>query len=371
MRSKNMMVVFALYAIIVIAVTSISGCTTSRRGHGGGGSSAGLEITEYTIDPQEIYEDEGVDICLTVQNVGSKDMPGDSYLWIYGPDFERVWRMEGELEDAVDDDGLRIPTDQLLIGEQVQLYGNAEYDEDVPQGSQKEYTFYARLCYPYITTFTGNFYLISREEARAEKKEGRIYDVLSSGPIAISFARKERVVTARAVKNGVTFTGNAIRANIRGSGNINVGSVSINVGVSFETSEGGGKVPVVYLPFEITNRGDGFPTVPSRCTYGPDVKIEDRDKVAVTVEMNGRDITSMCGNDGDITTMEIDEGGERKTKTVAIVSLRGGRGYLSCKVKDLDFDVPMKQYDLEVNAYYEYYTTREQDVVVKSVEDIR
>jgi len=91
----------------------------------------------------------------------------------------------------------------------------------------------------------------------------------------------------------------------------------------------------------------------------------------VTDDFAIQNVASFLGIDFMGATMEIDEGGERKTKTVAIVSLRGGRGYLSCKVKDLDFDVPMKQYDFEVNAYYEYYITREQDVVVKSVEDIR
>ena len=356
-----------MYVLVVAITTSFSGCTTSS----GGGGDAGLEITDYTIEPQQIYADEGVNIYLTIQNVGSKDMPGDSYLWVYGPDFVNEWQMEGELSDAVSG-GYRIPTDQLLVGDQISLAGDAEYKGSVPQGNVKQYQFYARLCYPYVTTFTGDFYLVSRDEAIAEKKEGQIYDTLSSGPIGIDLVRKNRVITARATQKSINITGNPIRGTISGQGSVNVGNVGVNVQVSFETGENGGNVPVVYLPFEITNRGDGFPTVPSRCTYGPDVSTQNRDKVAVSVSLDGRDITSMCGNAGDHTTIQLDmSNGHRETRTVDIVSLRGGRGYLSCRVRDLDFSVPKKQYNFEVDAYYEYYTTKEQDVVVKSVKDIR
>ncbi len=349
--------------ILALITTLLAGCVNAPSSGGGGGSSAGLEITYFDVTPKEIYEDEGVDIFVTIENIGDKQLFGDSKLWIYGPSYEE-WSGEGEMADAFSLSGLTINTRNMYKGEQREVTGSLYYIGDVQAGTYKQYDIYARLCYPYSTTFTGNFIVVSRDEARLNKKQGTLYDVLSSGPVGIDFMRKDR-----------TITGNAVRGSVSISGSGSVGGIRLRIDADYRTGEGS-TVRYVSLPIEIYNRGSGFPTLPADCSLGPNVDYENRGYVAVQVLLNGYDITQSCfpAEDTREVNLVFDDGSVRASM-VGIVKLRKDgntftRGRISCKIKDIDFDTPNQQHTLDVIAYYDYYVDRFSTVRVKSLEDL-
>ncbi len=353
--------IFRLLSVIAISLfVFLAGCTTSS---GGSSSAAGLEITKYEISPQTIYEDESIDVDIIVENRGSKTMLADSRLWIYGPSHNE-WMASGEMVDAFSTSGLTIRSEDMLPGDYDEIYGSFNYIGDVAQGTHKEYEFVARVCYPYMTSYVGNFYAISRDEARLEKQTGKKYDVLSSGPIGISFVKSNRVLT-----------GNAVRGSVNIEGNARVGGVTLVIQGEYRSGEGQ-SVRFVSLPIEISNRGDGFPTLPTGCDLGPDVDASEKGYVAVRVLLNGEDITSSCFDTPDTREVRVTySDGRTTTGLFGIVKLRreGGKyttGRITCRIEGLDFDTPEKQYNLDVEAYYDYYITRKQTVTVKSVEDI-
>ncbi|GEM_PF-5049055 len=358
-----------LAIIVILIFVSLSGCTRSTPGSSSG-SGAGLEIARYEVYPKTIYEDESVDIDLVIENRGSKTLLDDAKLWIYGPS-SNEWLASGELEDAFSLSGLIINLEDMMPGDYDEVYGSFEYIGDVQQGTHKEYDFIARLCYPYVTTYVGNFYVVSRDEARLERKTGNIYDVLSSGPIGISFERRERVITGNVVKE----TGKAVRGSVYIGGETEVEGISIRIQGTYRTGTGE-TVRYVSLPIRIYNRGDGFPTLPSECELGPDVDSEERGYVAVRVLLDGYDITQSCFRDEDTRRVSVTyNNGNVGVGWFGIVKLRRERdryteGRITCRLEGLDFDTPERQYTLEVEAYYDYYTERRDRVIVRSVEDI-
>lgn len=345
----------SLWVLVSLSIL-LSGCV--NRG-ASSASNAGLVIDVFDISPQEIYEGEDVFIDLVVRNAGNKNMPDDSRLWIYGINFKRTWQPSGDIVYATNRDGLDIPTKDLMPGEQISLSGSLTYIADISQGVTKEYEIYARLCYPYITTYATNLWVVNRDEARLEKKKGIEYDKLSSGPISIAFTLKDRTVTGRAVSGTINI-----------GGSTEIGSTTININVNYETNEEGNTVRTLYLPFEIINRGGGIPFVPNRCQNGPNLKFEESNKVALHIELDGQDITSMCTTPENLKTITLNIGGNSRTADIAIVNLRNNKGRITCKIRDLDFDVPQKSYDIEVTAFYDYYITQSRKVIVKSEEDI-
>ena len=344
------------FGIIVSIAILLSGCT------GGGSStssSAGLVIDIFDISPREIYEGEDVFIDLVVRNAGNKDMPENSRLWIYGSNFDTTWQPSGDIVYATNKDGLEIPTKDLIPGDQISISGSLTYLADIPQGITKEYEIFARICYPYLTTYATNLWVVNRDEARLEKKKGIEYDKLSSGPIGISFTLKDRTVTGRAVRGTINVGGSA-----------QVGTTTINININYETDDNGNTIRTLYLPFEITNRGGGIPLVPYRCQNGPVLTPEESNRVALHIELDGQDITSMCTAPENLVTTTLNIGGNARTVDIAIVKLRENKGRITCKIKNIDFDVPQKSYDIEVTAFYDYYITESRKVIVKSEEDI-
>ncbi|NPA38575.1 MAG: hypothetical protein GXN99_02145, partial [Candidatus Nanohaloarchaeota archaeon] len=92
---------------LIVAIIAVSGCTSG----GGVSSSAGLVIDEFSITPKEIYDDNDyVDVDIVLRNAGSKDMPEDSKLWLYGASLTNTWQPRGEMVEAMNPSGLTVKT---------------------------------------------------------------------------------------------------------------------------------------------------------------------------------------------------------------------------------------------------------------------
>ncbi len=308
-----------LFVLFLVSVVILSGCTGRS-----GGSGNGAVIETFSINPNFIYEGESAYVELLVRNAGSKTMPGDSILWIYGPDFQNTWRAYGDIAPATRG-GVILQSQDFLPNEYFEAYGDIEYIGDVPEGLGKsqEHTFYARLCYPYFTSSDSVIVFQSRNEARVVSNTAEQSTINSRGPIQAQLVRPNgNVVTVRG-------TGNAV--SVGGTLNINLGS--------------GGRASRLTLPFIINNVGNGFPTADGNCALGPDVGIEDQDTVLIRLIIDGADYTSSCNKN--------------------IVKLRNGQGRVNCGIDNIDLSDPSRQYHINLEMYYDYYITKTQTVKVE------
>jgi len=314
MLMKKLLSYLFLSVIIIF-----SGCTTGGSGGGGLGATVDFQIT-----PNHIYEGETATVNVVVKNVGSKTMPGDSVLWVYGPDFRNTWRAYGDIAPATSG-GVILESEDFMPGEFFEAYGEIEFIGDVPEGlgRPQEHKFRARLCYPYYTSSESVITFQTRNEARVSGNTGSAATINSQGPIQAYLNRPNgNVITIRS-------TGNAFR--VGGTFRIDFGSGSSRARLN--------------LPFTIKNVGNGFPTANGECELGPDVPIEDENTVAIRLIIDGKDYTSSCNKD--------------------VVKLRNGEGRVFCNVENIDMSDPSREYHIKLEMYYDYYVTKEQVVKVE------
>ena len=263
MKIKKLACLLMVIAIVVV----ISGCV------GGGSNTTSYSMTEgavikdFSFDMNKIYDDESTTLSLSIENVGAKRIPGNTTVYIYGTPMTtdkskkgEEWYVSNPGEFTVDDTNefmtLSLSNEEFLppdpemgIPGTLKMFYVEMEPPNLPEGMTNDYTFYARLCYPYSTTMIAKITVTSSNELRyegPEKSEGAIRN--SAGPIHISLIGTP---------------------NIRPSRN---------------------QIPLV---FKITNVGGGFPTTRDyRCTVDPDVR--ERGKVKVVVTIDGKLID--CGD---------------------------------------------------------------------------
>jgi hypothetical protein len=154
-----------ILSVFLVVVMFIAGCGGSNYS-----TTAGVVINKMEFDFPRISDLGGETAYLTIemQNVGSKSMPGDGSYWIYGPTIgsdRNVWQLDGGIDDLVgvlDNDDFYPPEDGFpgaIESKFIQLS-----PPNIPQGMSSSYTFFTRVCYPYLTTAMFNVYSQSQEE---------------------------------------------------------------------------------------------------------------------------------------------------------------------------------------------------------------
>lgn len=309
MRLKN-----ALFLAIVLVVVA-AGCTgTGTKGKVSFDQNAGVKIDQFSFDVGELFEKEQTTLTLKVQNVGAKSMSADSRLWVYGPQMYKSSAMPPATPTekwATDED---VPITKTLststflppdvergIPGSVDIQSITMAAPLVPENMKNDYTFYARVCYPYNTTAVTKLVATTKNQMRTEavQKTDAITRA-SAGPIQLTIQSGENIVAGRQMQ----------------------------------------------LVFDVTDVGGGFATTSATTCTGlasADVSTSAINKVKVTVTVDG-DATDCLGKP---------------------VSLSNGKGALYCKYTPAASSSPKTEYMVSATAYYNYFLTKQAAITVK------
>ncbi len=302
MRIKN--IVFSSVIAIAIVSGCIGGTSTSNVQFS---QTAGAVINDFSFDTSSLYEGEEAQLTVQVQNVGAKNMTGDSRLWIYGPVIgsnNESWQLvSGNTSITLDTTGFFPPDVARKIPGSVVI---ETLDLKAPTlglapGMKNPYTFFARLCYPYSTTGFSNIKEVSKNELRiSNPPTSDAITRATAGPIQI------KLLSGDTVRSDRTMT----------------------------------------LVFEITNVGGGFSTLPATaCTaMTPDISSKDTDKVKVTVKVDGT-------NTADCVDKEV--------------NIRRGNT-MACKYAPAASTNPTTSHTVVATATYNYFVTSQADMTVES-----
>ncbi len=293
----------------VLAVVVISGCLGPDNQPGVEFSqTAGAVINDFSFDSPEIFENDTVMLTVRVQNVGAKNMTGDSRYFIYnfvsGDEPEKWGAKSEELTKTLTTTGFLPPdTARRIPGSlDIQTVELRAPTIGLAPGMTKDDTFKIRLCYPYSTTAFSTVTTSSKNELRVSNpKTSDAVTRATAGPIQMKLISGDTIVSGRDL----------------------------------------------ILVFEVTNVGGGFSTkADTPCTSQvADVPFSETDKVRVTVKVDG---TTACDN-----------------KEVRITN---GKGTLSCKATGLTSSGPTTPHTIIATATYDYFITREAKITVKSNE---
>ena len=315
MRYTNYKVVSIL--LIMLGMLGVSGCV----GGTNYSSTAGVQINKMSFDFPKMTDDfdETVSLAFELENVGSKQMPGEGRYWVYGPaidetdDDKNIWRTSSGLMGNLYQDEFYPPVEGIpgaVVYESIDLH-----PPDVPEGMVDSYNFFARVCYPYETTSLFKVYSQSQEERSASRKMVGSKQVntdsekrASAGPIQIELNTQKQVI-------------------------LRTSSSTLN------------------LYFTISDVGGGFSTVKEsdgNCPSGKNdanVPSTDRGKVEVSVMVDGQDCVI-------------------NTESVRI---RSGTGNFNCKISDLDDAAkdPNHEFTIVATAKYNYWIDDQATITVE------
>ncbi|VVB61674.1 Uncharacterised protein [uncultured archaeon] len=292
----------------VLAVVVISGCV--------GGSTQGTAvefsqtegavINDFSFDSSQIFENDTALLTIRVQNVGAKNMTGDSQYFIYnfvsGSEPEKWGVLSGNLTQVLTTTGFLPPdVERRIPGSlDIQTVELRAPTLGLAPGMIKDDTFKIRLCYPYSTTAFSTVTTSSKNELRiSNPKTSDAVTRATAGPIQMKLISGDTMVSGRDM----------------------------------------------ILVFEVTNVGGGFSTKPDTpCTSQvADVPFSETDKVKVTVKVDG---ATACDNKE--------------------VRISNGKGTLSCKATGLTSSGPTTPHTIVATATYDYFITKEAKLTVKS-----
>ncbi|MBW6451144.1 MAG: hypothetical protein K0B02_00250 [DPANN group archaeon] len=306
---------------VVFAVLLVSGCT----GRGSPFSeSQGAVVNQFAFDVPSIYEDEDVALSLVFENVGAKNMAGDTSIWIYGPamdsnvlDRSKGWLITSPSGGTVDY-AKELVTWSMTSSEfyppdvERGIPGMAKEvvvvmkPMDSPEGMNPSYTFNGRMCYPYQTTTMSTLTSTGKEEYKSsgDAAPGAAITRNSAGPIRIQLK-----------------SGDKIRAT-------------------------GTTLPLV---FTVSDVGNGFVT---QNTDACNVNIDSssRGQVALTVKVDGEAID--CGLGVGVP---------------AVARMRSGQAVVYCTTT-FNSAVPKSSYQIVATAAYNYYVDAVTEITVKAID---
>lgn len=305
LKTKKSFVFLSVLAIVIVS-GCIGGTSTSNVQFS---QTAGAVINDFSFDTAALFEGEEAQLTVQVQNVGAKNMTGNSQLWIYGPVIgttDQSWKLKsGAVSKTLETTGFFPPDVARRIPGSVDIQ---TLDLQAPTlglapGMKNPYTFYARLCYPYSTTGFSNINEVSKNELRiSNPPTSDAITRATAGPIQI------KLLSGDTVRSDRTMT----------------------------------------LVFEITNVGGGFSTLPgTACTaMKPDISAKDTDKVKLTVKVDGT-------NTADCVDKEV--------------NIRRGNN-VACKYTPAASTTtnPTTTHVVVATATYNYFITKQADMTVES-----
>ncbi len=318
MRLKN-----ALFLVVLLVVVA-AGCTgTGTKGKVSFDQNAGVKIDQFSFDVSELFEKEQTTLTLKVQNVGAKSMSADSKLWVYGPQMYKSspippttptekWATDEDvpITKTLSTSTFLPPDVERGIPGSVDMQSISMAAPLVPENMKNDYTFYARVCYPYNTTAITKLVATTKNQLRTEavKKTDAITRA-SAGPIQLSMQSGENIVAGRQMQ----------------------------------------------LVFDVTDVGGGFATVQgatlsTTCTglASADVSTSSINKVTVIVNVDG-DPTDCTGSKP--------------------VSISTGKGVIYCKYTPPTTSTtpasPKTEYMVSATASYNYFLTKQAAITVK------
>ena len=195
----------------VLAVVLVAGCTggqipfiTATTTFIGGN---GLTITEFSIEPVEIYGGSNARIVMEVENKGGTPVA----------DTEMLVLLKGSALDLAGDDTMywtgtgeavvkRLDSGENLKPEDLVRETPADTERftwrlaapDISAGEQKDDIFIARVYYDYSTKVSGTIWVYSQAEADAARAAGRPLNqptfTSTSGPVALTVKPSPNVV---------------------------------------------------------------------------------------------------------------------------------------------------------------------------------
>ena len=295
-----------LFCILFVLVISVSACSQSSSDFN---QNAGAVLQDMEFDFSKVYDDEDVSLLFDVVNVGGKEIAKDGIkVYVYGPTIEtgdETWEFisaisspsgmsasNGYITTSVSSIDLPPPDQSLGLPGGRQSFEMVFDPANVLDGVEVPTRFYTSLCYPYVTETITQVEVTSKNELRATGiRSSRKDTINAAGPIHLS---------------------------AQGDGNIRAGGV----------------VPLV---FKVTDVGGGFAT---RADCGVDLASNVRNRVKVSVTVDGKDITTCSPDDGE-------------------VRIKNGVGTLFCTYDSEVSGAPRRTYMVRAVAEYNYYVTSE------------
>jgi hypothetical protein len=201
----------------------------------------GLVITEFTVDPAELYTDSSGRVMMTISNKGGAVVDvNDAVIYLTGSGIKDdladnlYWSARGSttsvyaaLTKTLSPED---PVREIPAGEQTVTY-TLTSPTGITKGTTRDDIFIGRVYYDYSTTVSGNVWVYSEAEADAARASGKELNkaVLSSsaGPVALYVkAVPEPIVL---VSGEDTFTLQIRVSNVGGSTLYKAGSIDYTV----------------------------------------------------------------------------------------------------------------------------------------------
>ncbi|MEA3343533.1 MAG: hypothetical protein U9Q92_05170 [archaeon] len=312
-----------ILVILLTTIITISACPQSSVDFN---PNAGIVLQDVSFDIPKVYDDgdDKTSLMFDVVNVGGKKIASDDTInvYVYGPTIAKsgtdVWISEdagdgGYITEAVEGNELPPPDPSMGIpgGRIPQEF---EFKPaKVLSGMEIPTKFYVSVCYPYTTQTLTQVEVTSKNELRATGITGSRKDTVNAGgPIHIT---------------------------LQGKASIRSGSNSI---------------PLV---FKVDNVGGGYPAE-KPCEV--DLSKSDRDKVTISVSVDGNTKDVKCGSDA-------------KTNSDT-VNLRKGSSAIFCtydvETASSTTAAPRRTYMVRAIAEYQYYVTSTVSITTVGTSDV-
>lgn len=301
-----------ILGVLFVLIVSVSACPQSSIDFN---QNAGAVLQDLEFDFPKVYDDEDVSLMFDVVNVGGKDIGNASgvNVYVYGPTIDTeadTWTLkssdpagitaaDGYITTKVSSADLPAPDPTLGLPGGRQSFELTFKPANVLDGVEVPTKFYVSLCYPYVTETITQVEVSSKNELRATGVRGSVKDTINAaGPIHLEAQGK---------------------ANIRA----------------------GGTIPFV---FRVNDVGGGF-AIQENC--GVDLGSNVRNRVKVTVKVDGSGSGVDCGDGTNVDTVRI----------------KNGVGALFCTYKSSVSGAPRRTYMVTATADYQYYVTSTVSVV--------
>ncbi len=287
--------------LMVVMLLLASGCPQQ---FGGFNSNAGAVVQDLSFDMPKVYTGDTATLMFDVVNAGGKEIPKDGVkVYVYGPKISsrggKVWSLEtsspeatsteGYVSASVSSDALPPPNPSLGTPGGRESFDLEFSPAEVNKGLEVPTEFHVSLCYPYATEVISQIEVVSKNELRATSAAGSRRDSINAGgPVHISIEVESNMVAGR-------------------------------------------KMPII---LRLTDVGSGY-AIKSGNDCAIDTKTENRNKVSVTLMVDGSTVT--CDSD--------------------TVTLTRGKGALFCVYDTEKEGAPRRTYMVRATAEYKYYTT--------------
>lgn len=299
---------FAALVVLILGCVQAANPVSS----GSKAKDAGIAIQEFSFKVPDMTDDEKAIASFSVANIGSKTVSGDIYVWFYVPYLgKNPWEIEpaGTTDisggDAViTGETFYPPVTEKGIPGSVKKFDLILAPPDLPEGTKQKYDFYAEICYPYTTTALAEIVSTSQNEFSVQAKSDMTLAQTQStlGPVKLTLSARKNIRTIK-------------------------------------------KIPIVFTVEDIAG---GYATSnDEECTQ--DIKATKRDKVYVSIFVDGSADNLDCGN-GDNT---------------ATVDLVRKKGLVFCSYELPEKSAPKKTLSVSALAEYKYYSRKTAGITVE------